>query len=69
MEDDSNLRFSSTDDLPISAIKRLPSRIMIIEDDYFSQEIMLSFCTALSGVTEDHVSCFPNGSDALEALE
>ena len=70
MEDDSGLRLlSSTDDVPISKKKNLPGRIMIIEDEYCSREILREFCLCLDGVTEDLVSDFTDGKEALASLE
>ncbi len=72
MEEDSALRLSSNDATPKSSIKApksLPNKIMIIDDDCYLQIIHQDYCVNIPGVTENLISCFNNGEEALEALE
>ena len=50
MEDDSGLN-PSNDETPLSRKSGFPNRIMIVEDDYFMQDILLENCLSLKGVT------------------
>jgi hypothetical protein len=72
MDEDSGLRLSSTDEMPITPVRTMkskPNRIMIIDDDTFLQIVHSDYCIGIDGVKEDQISCYPNGEEALEELE
>ena len=72
MDEDSGLRLSSTDEMPITPVRTMkskPNRIMIIDDEILLQAIHSEFCLGIDGVKEDQISCFSNGEEALEELE